>query len=43
MNENQTSISKSNTNNTPFVSIKAKSEKDETIKEKINFTPKSEI
>jgi hypothetical protein len=34
MNENQTSISKSNTNNTPFVSIKTKSEKDETIKEK---------
>jgi hypothetical protein len=32
--ENQTSISKSNTNNTPFVSIKTKSEKDETIKEK---------
>jgi hypothetical protein len=34
MNENQTSISKSNTNNTPFVSIKTKSKKDETIKEK---------
>ena len=32
--ENQTSISKSNTNNTPFVSIKTKREKDETIKEK---------
>jgi hypothetical protein len=34
INENQTSISKSNTNNTPFVSIKTKSEKEETIKEK---------
>ena len=41
MNENQTSISKSNTNNTPFVSIKTKSEKDETIKEKgKNLHPK---
>jgi hypothetical protein len=43
MNENQTSISKSNTNNTPFVSIKTKSEKDETIKEKNKiFTPKTQ-
>jgi hypothetical protein len=34
MNENQTSISKSNKNNTPFVSINTKREKDETIREK---------
>ena len=41
MNENQTSISKDHTNNTPFVVIKTKNEKGETIKEKANFTPKS--
>jgi prephenate dehydratase len=34
MNENQTSISKSHTNNTPFVVIKRKNEGKETIKEK---------
>jgi hypothetical protein len=34
MNENQTSTSKSHTNNTPFVAIKTKSERKETIKEK---------
>jgi hypothetical protein len=34
MNENQTSISKSHTNNTPFIAIKTKSERNETIKEK---------
>jgi hypothetical protein len=33
-NENQTSISKSHTNNTPFVAIKTKSERKETIKER---------
>ena len=43
MNENQTSISKSHTNNAPFVAIKMKNERKETIKEKANFTPKSEI
>ena len=34
MNKNQTSISKDNTNNTPFVVIKTKSDRKETIKEK---------
>ena len=34
MNENQTSISKSHANNTPFVAIKTKNERKETIKEK---------
>ena len=34
MNENQTSISKDHTNNTPFVVIKTKNERKETIKEK---------
>jgi hypothetical protein len=43
MNENQTSISKSHTNNTPFVAVKTKNERKETIKEKANFTPKSDI
>ena len=43
MNENQTSISKSHANNTPFVAIKTKNERKETIKEKANFTPKSKI
>ena len=41
MNENQTSVSKDHTNNTPFIAIKMKNEKKETIKEKANFTPKS--
>jgi hypothetical protein len=41
MNENQTSISKNHTNNTPFVAIKTKNERQETIKEKENFTPKN--
>jgi hypothetical protein len=40
MNENQTSISKSNTNNTPFVSIKTrKREKGNSQRENKNFTP----
>jgi hypothetical protein len=43
MNDNQTSISKSHTNNTPFVAIKTKNERKETIKEKENFTPKRKI
>jgi hypothetical protein len=34
MNENQTSISNSHTNNTPFVAIKMKSERKEIIKER---------
>jgi hypothetical protein len=34
MNGNQTSISKDHTNNTPFVAIKTKNERKETIKEK---------
>ena len=34
MNEIQTSISKDHTNNTPFVVIKMKNERKETIKEK---------
>ena len=43
MNENQTSISKDHTNNTPFVVIKTKNERKETIKEKkTNFTPKKQ-
>jgi hypothetical protein len=41
MNENQTSISKSHANNTPFIAIKTKNERKETIKEKANFKPKS--
>jgi hypothetical protein len=41
MNENQTSISKSHANNTPFVAIKMKNERKETIKEKAKFKPKS--
>jgi hypothetical protein len=41
MNESQTSISKNHTNNTPFVAIKTKNERKETIKEKANFTPKN--
>jgi hypothetical protein len=43
MNENQTSIRKSHANKTPFVTIKTKNERKETIKEKSKFTPKSEI
>ena len=42
MNENQTSISKNHTNNTPFIAIKMKNERKETIKEKANFTPKKQ-
>jgi hypothetical protein len=42
MNENQTSISKNHTNNTPFIVIKTKNERKETIKEKQNFTPKKQ-
>jgi hypothetical protein len=34
MNENQTSISKSHANNTPFIAIKMKNKRKETIKEK---------
>ena len=34
MNDNQTSISKSHANNTPFVAIKTKNERKEMIKEK---------
>jgi hypothetical protein len=34
MNEDQTSISKDHTNSTPFVVIKMKNERKETIKEK---------
>jgi hypothetical protein len=34
MNDNQTSISKSHANNTPFVVVKTKNERKETIKEK---------
>ena len=40
MNENQTSIRKGHTNNTPFVVIKNEKTK-ETIKEKTSFTPKN--
>ena len=40
MNENQTSTSKSHTNNTPFVAIKMKNERKETIKEKKTSHPK---
>jgi hypothetical protein len=44
MNENQTSISKSHTNNTPFVAIKTKSERKETIKERSKLhTQKQEL
>jgi hypothetical protein len=44
MNENQTSISKSHTNNTPFVAIKTKSERKETIKERSKIhTQKKEL
>jgi hypothetical protein len=43
-NENQTSISKSHTNNTPFVAIKTKSERKETIKERSKLhTQKQEL
>ena len=42
MNENQTSISKSNTNNTPFVSIKTKSEKMKQSKRKTKFYTQKE-
>ena len=44
MNENQTSISKNHTNNTPFVVIKTKNERKETIKEKDKLhTQKQEL
>jgi hypothetical protein len=44
MNENQTSISKDHTNNTPFVVIKTKNERKETIKEKDKLhTQKQEL
>jgi hypothetical protein len=43
MNENQTSISKDHTNNTPFVVIKTKNERKETIKEKKLHTQKQEL
>ena len=44
MNENQNSISKDHTNNTPFIVIKTKNERKETIKEKRKTShPKSEI
>ena len=43
-NENQTSMSKSHTNNTPFVEIKTKSKRKETIKERIKLhTQKREL
>jgi hypothetical protein len=41
MNENQTSISKSHTNNTPFVAIKRKAKEKKQSKKEANFTPKS--
>jgi hypothetical protein len=41
MNENQTSISKSHTNNAPFVAIKMKNERKETIKENKTSHPKA--
>jgi hypothetical protein len=44
MNENQTSMSKDHTNNTPFVAIKTKNERKETIKEKDKLhTQKQEL
>jgi hypothetical protein len=43
INENQTSIRKSHTNNTPFIATKTKSERKKKIKEKKNFTPKRKI
>ena len=44
MNENQTSISKDHTNSTPFVVIKTKNERKETIKEKDKLhTQKQEL
>jgi hypothetical protein len=44
MNENQTSIRKSHTNNTPFVVIKTKSKRKETIKERSKLqTQKKEL
>jgi hypothetical protein len=42
MNENQTSIRKGHTNNTPFVVIKDEKTK-ETIKEKKTFNPKTRV
>ena len=43
MNENQTSIRKSHANNTPFVAIKMKNERKETIKEKKTLNPKARV
>ena len=41
MNENQTSISKDHTNNTPFVVIKTKMKEKKQSNKKTNFTPKN--
>jgi hypothetical protein len=41
MNEHQTNISKSHANNTPFITIKTKNERKETIKEKQTSHPKA--
>ena len=43
MNENQTSISKSHTNNTPFVAIKTKNEKKNQPKKKQSSHPKEKF
>jgi hypothetical protein len=42
MNENQTSISKSHANDTPFVAIRMKMKEKKQSKKKENFTPKNE-